>query len=1080
MRADQIDLSKLLEFRPDEGALLLNGRRMLILSQQALGVMRSLVEEHFGEDYAFALFFQFGYRCGQEDFAAVAANGDWDTDVDQLVSGPTMHMWEGLVHVEPVHLDFNRAEQRFYMTGVWRESFEVANAQATGGLRAKPFCAALTGYASGWGSAFMGSPCLAIETRCAAQGHASCGFEVRMESDWGPEAKRWLDARGLKGTPAASVLEQIIDDGRRDLLDLKQALDAHAIVSVADRRGVITVVNDLFCQISGYSRAELLGRTHAILNSGVHPVEFWREMWHTIGNGGVWRREVCNRAKDGSLYWVDSTVYPLLGPDGKPHHYMSVRTDITARTLAEQALERARQEALRDADELRRTQAELRQSQVRMRLAVQAGNVALWELSLGDRQLRVSTDWKLQLGYEDHELPDTIGWDDARFASVVTPFAEVASGVLESGTNRELEVLVTTTRGERRTLLSRSHLVADAAGKPLSILGTNIDITERKHGEERARSADHRQVVVSAISEEIARVANRDMSLEDMLRACLEALTTHMETAGAWVWIADSAGRLTRGGAAGPDDADAERWHDLAQAATQHAATQVGHRDAVWCGAFPLLTGNKPTGVLAVALPRGGEDALIGDLGTSARNIALSVERNRVATTLKEAATIDPLTRLPNRARLTDCLQEFSDDRDGARLHAVLFIDLDNFKFINDSLGHSAGDELLVETAARLRKVVRSHDSVVGPNRSLAARFGGDEFVVVLDRLSDSGQASIVAERILAEMSRPFVLGGQNLAVRCSIGVATSERGYLTVDELLRDADTALYQAKAAGKANCVVFDDSMHVKAARRLRIETELSAALGQHRIECHYQPLINLRDGVVIGFEALMRWNHPVDGMVPPDEFIPLAEETGLIVELGAEVLRAAAEAIRVMSASQQRPIIVNVNVSRRQLMHAGFLPTLANTLDGLGDLRHCLRLEITESAVSGSNGQVLEALRQAKALGVEIHLDDFGTGLSSLSLLRILPIDGIKIDRSFLEAAQDNEQAIAILHAIIALGHNLGMAVTAEGISDVEQLSTVLALNCDVAQGYLFGRPQVRNDALLAMSPRVLNAAFDHAV
>lgn len=1080
MRADEIDLSKLLEFRPGEGALLLNGRRMLIFSQQALGAMRSLLEEHFGEDYAFALFFQFGYRCGQEDFAAVAANGDWDTDVDQLVSGPTMHMWEGLVHVEPVHLDFDRAEQRFHMTGVWRESFEVANAQATGGLRAQPFCAALTGYASGWGSAFMGSPCLAIETRCAAQGHASCGFEVRTESEWGPEAKRWLEARSLKGTPAASVLEQIIDDGRRDLLDLKQALDAHAIVSVADRRGVITAANDLFCQISGYSLAELLGRTHAILNSGVHPVEFWREMWHTIGNGGVWRREVCNRAKDGSLYWVDSTVYPLLGQDGKAHHYMSVRTDITARKLAEQALERARQEALRDADELRRTQAELRQSQVRMQMAVRTGKVALWELALSDRQLRVSTDWKLQLGYEDHELPDTFDWDDARFASVVTPFADVASRALERGTNSELEVLITTKHGERRTLLSRSHVVVDATGEPLSILGTNIDITERERSEERLRAADRWQVVVSTISAEIARVANRDVSLEDMLGGCLEALTMHVDTGGVWVWTADSAGRLTLQGSAGPDGADAERWRDLAQAATQHAAIRVRNWGAVWGGAFPLLIGNQPTGALVVVLPSGGEDALIDGLSTISHNIALGVERYRGAAALKEAASIDPLTQLPNRARLTDCLQEVSDDRDGARLHAVLFIDLDNFKFINDSLGHTAGDELLVETAARLRKVVRSHDSVMGPNRSLAARFGGDEFVVVLDRLSDSGHASIVAERILAEMSRPFVLGGQNLAVRCSIGVATSERGYQTVDELLRDADTALYQAKAAGKANCVVFDDSMHVKATRRLRIETELSAALGQHRIECHYQPLINLRDGAVIGFEALMRWNHPVDGMIPPDEFIPLAEETGLIVELGAEVLRAAAEAIRVMSASQQRPIIVNVNVSRRQLMHAGFLPTLANTLDGLGDLRHCLRIEITESAVSGSNGQVLEALRQAKALGVEIHLDDFGTGLSSLSLLRILPIDGIKIDRSFLEAAQDNEQAIAILHAIIALGHNLGMAVTAEGISDVEQLSTVLALNCDVAQGYLFGRPQVRNDALLDMAPRVLNAAFDHAV
>ena len=442
-------------------------------------------------------------------------------------------------------------------------------------------------------------------------------------------------------------------------------------------------------------------------------------------------------------------------------------------------------------------------------------------------------------------------------------------------------------------------------------------------------------------------------------------------------------------------------------------------------------------------------------------NDRYSSQRRHAEEALSAAALVDTLTQLPNRAMVTTRLADLSRlTRQEAMLYAVLFIDINNFKYVNDSLGHDAGDQLLIETAQRLMGVVRSQGTVAQCNESLAGRCGGDEFVLILDSLTSADEAAAVAERILGAMATPFTLAGQRVSVQCSIGISVSGRADrpLAAADLLLEADTAMYRAKSSGRANFVVFDESMHVEARRRLTLESDLRVALETGQLRAHYQPIVDLATGSIVAFEALARWEHPQHGMVPPDVFIPIADETGLIIRVGELMME---QAVGALARMDQLPggesICMNVNVSRRELAHPRFVSRIRSMTEQLTVAPRRLRLEITETSVSGpATAPVSGVLHELKGLGVEIHLDDFGAGLSSLSLLRSLPLDGLKVDRSFLERSNGDVQAITILNAIIALGHNLGKTITVEGVSEPQQVATVLALDGDLAQGYLFGR------------------------
>jgi len=429
----------------------------------------------------------------------------------------------------------------------------------------------------------------------------------------------------------------------------------------------------------------------------------------------------------------------------------------------------------------------------------------------------------------------------------------------------------------------------------------------------------------------------------------------------------------------------------------------------------------------------------------------------------------DGLTGLPNRDLFLDRLQQALDrsGRDGV-LRAVLFLDIDNFKVINDSLGHKAGDELLTVVAARLRACLRPGDT--------AARLGGDEFVVLLDGVTGVGDADRVAERIAEVLDSPIELGERQVVVGASVGIAMTADHGIEPDVVLRNADVAMYEAKKAGKGRSKMYDPDMFAQALRRLEMGNDLRRAIEQGELRLYYQPKVRLGTDSITGVEALVRWEHPERGLILPDEFIPLAEETGAIVPLGWWVLREACRRAREWGEQYPAalPLGVSVNVSGKQFQDADLVRGLAGILREVGLEPSRLQLEITESAVMADTEYAVGLLRGLKGLGVEVAVDDFGTGYSSLSFLRRFPLDELKIDKEFVDGLGRSDQDEAIVRLVIDLSHALGLEAVAEGVETAEQLARLREMGCDQAQGYYFWESLTGEDAaaLLAGSSRWL--------
>ena len=414
----------------------------------------------------------------------------------------------------------------------------------------------------------------------------------------------------------------------------------------------------------------------------------------------------------------------------------------------------------------------------------------------------------------------------------------------------------------------------------------------------------------------------------------------------------------------------------------------------------------------------------------------------------------DPLTGLPNRALFMDRLGMaiVHAKRRLSYTFAVLFIDLDRFKNVNDSLGHSVGDELLIAVARRLESCLRPGDTV--------ARLGGDEFTILLAEVADVDHAVQVAQRMHGEMARPFQVQGHEVFVTLSLGITLGAGGdYERPEDVLRDADTAMYGAKGSGKARDAIFDRDMHDRAVALLRLETDLRLAIERSELEVHYQPIISLTNGKIDAFEALLRWRHPTRGLLRPDSFIPVAEETGLIVPMGWWVLR---EACRQLAEWQALPwtgehLAVTVNLSGKQLIQADVVERIAEILRETGIRPGGLRLEITEGTIMGQAEDAIAKLLALRGFGVKLYIDDFGTGYSSLSYLHRLPVDALKIDRSYISEMNGGDDRSEIVGTIVTLARILRMDVAAEGIETAEQVSRLRALSCHYGQGYFFSEP-----------------------
>jgi diguanylate cyclase (GGDEF)-like protein len=425
-------------------------------------------------------------------------------------------------------------------------------------------------------------------------------------------------------------------------------------------------------------------------------------------------------------------------------------------------------------------------------------------------------------------------------------------------------------------------------------------------------------------------------------------------------------------------------------------------------------------------------------------------ERRRSEARIKYLATHDGLTHLPNRAMFTELLNaSIETARRYNKKLALLFIDLDRFKVINDTLGHADGDVLLVEMSNRLRQLLRASDVV--------ARLGGDEFVVILPELVHEQEATVVARKVLSAVMKPVMLRGQECRVTASIGIALYPENASDGQTLTKKADMAMYLAKEEGKNDFRFFCNDMKTQSIERLMLETNLRKALERDEFVLQYQPKIDLRTGQITGVEALLRWNQPDLGMLPPIQFIPLAEETGLIVPIGRWVLKTACEQHMAWRRDGLPPVFMAINLSPRQFQHEHLLRDIDDTLAMTGMPPELLELEITEGMVMQNVDRAIGILSQIKKRGVRLAMDDFGTGYSSMALIKRFPIDTLKIDRSFIRDLPKNAEDKAIADAIIGLGKALSLTIVAEGVETTEQQAFLRDHACDEMQGYLFSRP-----------------------
>jgi diguanylate cyclase (GGDEF)-like protein len=449
----------------------------------------------------------------------------------------------------------------------------------------------------------------------------------------------------------------------------------------------------------------------------------------------------------------------------------------------------------------------------------------------------------------------------------------------------------------------------------------------------------------------------------------------------------------------------------------------------------------------------------IAELGSTELQLRVALaEREVREQRLRHDSQHDPLTGLPNRAvflkRLGDATLRARRGVDG--LFAVLFLDLDDFKLVNDSMGHHVGDEVLVQIARRLEGCLRGGDIV--------ARLGGDEFAILLERVADARETAMVAERVQEAIQTPMVISGYDWTATASIGVVLSSSANEQPEYLLRSADMAMYRAKHQGRARYELYDRGQHAQALSRLQTESDLRRAVEREEFVLHYQPVISISTGTIVGVEALVRWQHFERGLIPPNNFIPVAEETGLIVQIGRWVLQHAIQDMGRLEKDGAAPadFTLAVNLSAREFAQIDLVRTVADALSASRLSPSRLHLEITESVIFSQQILAMDMVAELKALGVRIHIDDFGTGYSSLSYLQRLPVDAIKIDRSFVRAIEVESRSRHVVQSLVSLARGIGLEAVAEGVNSAGQLEMLRSMQCTSAQGFFFSKPVARDE------------------
>jgi diguanylate cyclase (GGDEF)-like protein/PAS domain S-box-containing protein len=786
------------------------------------------------------------------------------------------------------------------------------------------------------------------------------------------------------------------------------AFDEAAIgMTITGLDGRFQRVNRTFAEMVGREQDDLVG---VAVRDITHPDDADADMAAlermARGEQESYKAEKRYVRPDGTIVWA-SLAIKLVHAHGEPAHFLSQMIDISERKAFEEALAT---------------------SEERFRSLSAAAPNGIYALDLKGRLLYANDRLVELTGLSQEQLAGT-GW-----LNMVHP-DERERVIRESGPSALERRLTTEFRivrpdGELRWMRTRASPLHGRGGEHAGFVGSLEDVTHE----------------VEAVRELAAREAEYRMLADNSS----DFLARHAPD-GSYRYASPAS--LTITGYA-PDELigtapSAHVVEDDQERIAEHHEQVLGH-DAPATVAFRLRRKDGQLRWLETTTRAVRDEAAVRELVSVTRDIS---ERKEAELELSHAALHDSLTGLPNRALFLDRLGlalRRTERRSGSV--AVLFGDLDRFKIVNDSLGHDAGDRLLVDVAKRIAAALRPADTV--------ARFGGDEFTILCEDIAGEIEAATIAQRIVDVFREPFVLEDGEVFLAISLGIAIARGDDDRAADLIRDADAAMYRAKERGKGRYEIFDEAMRADAVARLETESALRRALDRNELRLHYQPEIDLATGAIAGYEALVRWEHPVRGLLGPGAFLPLAEETGLIVGIGEWVLREACTDARRWT----QPLTLSVNVSARQLAQHDLVAMVRRALSETGTDPSTVCLEITESAVMESGAATTAQLRALKSLGVRLAIDDFGTGFSSLAHLRRFPVDVLKIDGTFVSGLGDQPQDASIAAAVISLAHALGLTTVAEGVETDEQVTILRRLGCDRGQGHLFAPPLPLAEAL----------------
>ncbi|WP_188067963.1 EAL domain-containing protein [Brevibacillus brevis] len=788
----------------------------------------------------------------------------------------------------------------------------------------------------------------------------------------------------------------------RDVKYALSALEESSVISITDEKGIITYVNHNFCQLSKFNREELIGKSHNIVDSGFHPRNYFKSLWDTISRGKVWKGEMKNRGKDGTEYWLSMTLVPFMNDSGFLYQYVAIGTDITKRKLIEESLAKT----MKDLHDIKNA---LDESSI-VAITDDKGVITY----VNDKFCEISR-------YEVDELVgNTHRVINSRYHS--KSFFKLMWETIKQGRVWKGEVKNRAKDGTEYWMNTTIVPFLDDRGVPYQFVSIRTDITDRIEAE---------AALAEALQNDFRRTVQN-------LQNCVFKIVT------------DQRGNITytlcEGKIAEALGLTSERM--LRKTSYEIFPYEVAEQmESYFRRAFAgesvtfeiKLSGNDYYITLSPIEENGEIVEMVGSM------IDIT-ERKKAEETIRYMAHYDSLTNLPNRTLFHEKLAEAmlkakqKDEKIG-----VMFIDLDRFKNINDTLGHSIGDVLLQAVANRLICCLRKEDSV--------SRLGGDEFAIFLTGVTHR-EAGEIAQRIITSMSESITLDHIEIFITPSIGISMYPDDGDDIEALLKHADAAMYLAKEQGKNNYQFFSEELHQVLAKKLQLERELRKALDEKQFTLHYQPKIHLQTGQIIGMEALIRWDHPDLGLIPPIQFIPIAEETGLIVPLGEWVMRTACQQTKAWQEAGFTQLAVAVNISLRQFMQNNLIEMITSILEETGLAPQYLELEITESMALNVD-YTIRILNRLKALGVSISIDDFGTGYSSLSYLSQFPIDRLKIDQSFLRNL--NPQNQAIIKTIIHMAHNMKIAVIAEGVETHEHVDFLKEQLCNEVQGYFYSKP-----------------------